>query len=87
MYCILDSAYGTLVLGRLLFLAHSEEITNEMMDLEDTTVTVPQKKNSNPLALTMVSRQYDRDGKGYLDETEDKLRKLDNINIIAEQMK
>jgi hypothetical protein len=49
-------------------------------DLEDSTVIVPQKKNSNPLALTLVSQQYDRDGKGYLDETEQKLRKLDKEN-------
>jgi hypothetical protein len=48
------------------------------VDLEDTTI--PQKKKSNPHALTMVSQQYDRDGKGYLDETEEKLRKLDTEN-------
>jgi hypothetical protein len=48
-----------------------------MMELEEKIV--PQKK-SNPHALSMVSLQYDRDGKGYLDETKDKLRKLDTEN-------
>lgn len=61
--------------------AEEEDVpTQNNPSSEETSAKTPQKRPLDFRRLSTVSRRYDRDGKGYLDETEQALRRMDSQN-------
>lgn len=58
--------------------AEDESFTKKSSD--EPTEKTPQNRPLDFRRLSTVSRRYDRDGKGYLDETEQALRRMDSQN-------